>query len=442
MHKLPGRVLCAENRTEITLVENILLFLFIVRPVIDLAWGRTIFMNLNLAGLIAVFTIVLTVIYFIVRPTMSVNVTVYTGILYAAYIGYITILNFTALNDLDYTLRLMSELAFLIVVAPRISHEKLNKCILLFTIMTLIPIFITYFQAMGIVPYTYFDWVNGVKISRGSGGYRQPSVLTRFCSVGLLYTFYLFENEQLNRNIKRILGVYIALNITAVFLSYHRTGYLLVLIEIVLWIYLKNAKKLSGFICKALIATVLILIVFGVIYKLGLLSIDLSTVKSMLSISNIFTISDGKITFGLRGRGRMIETLKLGFAENPWFYTLFGNGVAVNAVTGIGMTVADMEFIRVLWNGGVVGMCIWLVHFISLKKAVARYKNVEGVDSLYRLATCMFWIFIIWGLTIEATNSPNLMYHVYLICGVFCYKSPVTNRMTENSDDEYAGEKF
>lgn len=87
-------------------------------------------------------------------------------------------------------------------------------------------------------------------------------------------------------------------------------------------------------------------------------------------------------------------------------------------------------------------MCIWLVHFISLKKAVARYKNVEGVDSLYRLATCMFWIFIIWGLTIEATNSPNLMYHVYLICGVFCYKSPVTNRMTENSDDEYAGEKF
>lgn len=424
------------------MIENILLFLFIIRPVIDLAWERTIFMGMNLAGLIAVFTIILTVTYFIAWPTMPVNVTVCTGILYATYIGYITLLNFTSLGDLDYALRLVSELAFLIVVAPRISPEKLNKCILLFTIMTLVPIFITYFQVIGIVPYTYFDYVNGVKISRGSGGYRQPSVLTRFCSVGLLYTFYLFENERLSRNIKKILCVYIVLNIIAVMLSYHRTGYLLVFVETVLWLYLKNAKKMSRFIGKTLAGIILILIAFTVIYKLGLLSIDLSTLKSMLSISNIFTISDGKITFGLRGRGRMIETLKLGFIENPWYYTLFGNGVAINAVTGIGMEVADMEFIRVLWNGGVVGMCIWLIHFISLKKAVAKYKNVENIDSLYRLATCMFWIFIIWGLTIEATNSPNLMYHVYLICGVFCYKPLVTDGKIKSNHRGYDGKLF
>lgn len=411
-----------------------MLFIFIIRPVIDLAWNHILFMNMNLAGLTAVFIIILSIIHFLIHPHIIINKTVFAGVLYVIHIGIVALLNFTALVDLNYTLRLLSEIMYLVIVAPHISIKKLNKCILLFTIMTLIPIFITYFQTIGIIPYTYFDYINGIQICRGSGGYHQPSVLTRFCSVGLLYTFYMLEDMQLSQKLKIFLYLYIALNVLAIILSYHRTGYLLVFAEIVLWLFLKNQKNLPKFICNALIGIISILVGFTLIYKLGILSINLSTFSSMLSISNIFTFSDGKIEFGLRGRGKVIEILKQGFALNPWCYTFFGNGVNTNPVTGIAIPTADMEVIRVLWNGGIIGMGIWLSHFISLKRSIFKYKNIETIESLYRLGTCLFWIFIIWGLTIEATNSPNLMYHVYLICGIFCYKSPFHNRILKNNE--------
>lgn len=165
-----------------------MLFIFIIRPVIDLAWNHILFMNMNLAGLTAVFIIILSIIHFLIHPHIIINKTVFAGVLYVIHIGIVALLNFTALVDLNYTLRLLSEIMYLVIVAPHISIKKLNKCILLFTIMTLIPIFITYFQTIGIIPYTYFDYINGIQICRGSGGYHQPSVLTRFCSVGLLYT--------------------------------------------------------------------------------------------------------------------------------------------------------------------------------------------------------------------------------------------------------------
>lgn len=121
-----------------------------------------------------------------------------------------------------------------------------------------------------------------------------------------------------------------------------------------------------------------------------------------------------------------------GFIQNPWYYTVIGNGINTNPVTNIAIPTADTEFIKVPWNGGIIGMCIWLLHFISLKIAVSKHEKTKTVDSLYRLATCIFWIFIILGFTLEVTNSPNLMHHVYLICGVLCYKSPLPNEISGN----------
>lgn len=196
----------------------------------------------------------------------------------------------------------------------------------------------------------------------------------------------------------------------------------------------EKSEKIGIFIGKALIGISAILIGFALIYKLGFLSINLSTLSSMLSVSNIFIISEGKVKFVLRGRGKIIETLKQGFDKNPWYSTLFGNGVNTNFATGIAIPTADMEIIRVLWNGGVIGMVLWLLHFISLKICIVKHKNARKFNRLYRLAACMFLIFIIWGFTIEATNSPNLMYHVYLICGIFCYKSQNNYRMSDSNE--------
>lgn len=231
-------------------IEDILLFVFAIRPIIDLAWKYIILLNMNLAGLTAIIIIILSILYFTFYPKLSLSFTSCIGIIYVIYIGTITLINSSSLIDFNYSLRLMSEIVFLIVIAPHISIKKLDTLLLLFTITTLVPIFITYFQTMGIIPYTYFDYINGVQICRGSGGYRQPSVLTRFCSIGLLYTFYMLEDKKMSKSKKSLLIIYIILNILAIILSYHRTGYLLVIIETLYWLYLKNQKKLEYLLVK------------------------------------------------------------------------------------------------------------------------------------------------------------------------------------------------
>lgn len=410
------------------MIKNILIFLFAIRPVIDLAWEEEFLLGMNLAGIVATFIIALTIIYgFKQREITKIrSLSVGTGLLFFAYIAIITLINTTQLSDYNYAIRLLSELAFLIIVAPHISLKNLNKLMIWFLVVTLVPILLTYGQVAGIVEYTYFDYVDGNQISRGSGGYRQPSVLTRFCSIGLLYALYLLEIRKGEVKYRFFLYTYMVLNLIAVIFSYHRTGMFLVFFLTILWYLLKEKRRLSSGVIKVVFATGGIFAVAILVYHMNLISVELSVIQSMLSLDNIIAISSsGSYQFSLRGRGDILLVLVNGLVNNPLIYSIFGNGVAQNAVTHITIDPADMEFIRVLWNGGIIGCLLWLWHFVTIKRNIDRWKNEKRISSFYRLAICMFWCFIVWGLCIEATESPNLMYHVYLICGWCSFKRNV-----------------
>lgn len=397
------------------LIVYIMVGIFIFRPLIDLGWQKELFCGLNLAGVVAIFLIVVMCCYYFTRKSITLNRLYLFGIIYVAYSWTIVLLNFTSYKDFDYVLRLTSELPFLIIVSSKIdNHEKFDKILIGFLIASIIPIIITFLQVAGIVPYTYFDYVNGIKISRGSGGYRQPSVLTRFCSMGLIYAMYFWDKPNIS-TIKKIgLLLYIGINIVSVVFSYHRTGYFLVCVIIGLWLYLKYKNRTSVLLQKVIIIGLVIIILFFMVYEKGLVTVDLSTIKKMLSFSNILTVgNDGKI-YLLRGRGKMLEILWQGMIQNKWYYTVFGNGVNVNSISKISLATADMELVRVLWNCGLVGGAIWIIQYIEMWRTI---KNRKCNDRLYRLGVCIFVSFLIWGLTIEATNSPDLIYHIFFVGG-------------------------
>ena len=408
------------------MIENIFLFLFIVRPIVDLAWQKNLFMGMNLAGLVAILIILMTVVYFPFRMGTKYCFAFISGLIYIFYIFLCTVLNCTTFTDFNYFLRLLSEFSFLVIVAPRLSLNKMNHVIGFFVIVTLVPIFITFLQVAGVVKYTYFDYLQGTVISRGSGGYRQPSVLTRFCSIGLLYALYLLEIIGKCDKRRVLLWAYIGLNLAAVIFSYHRTGYFLVVFIVGLWFFLKDRKRVMKLLFMGGLALCSVVIVFAVLYKLQLISVKLSVLKDMLSLSNIVSrAADGSINGILRGRGKILSLLFEGFRTNPFRYTLFGNGVNENPVTHIAIVGADMELIRVLWNGGIIGAVLWFIHFVSMFFDIARWRREKGINAFYRLAMVMFWCFIVWGLCIEATESPDLMYHVYLVCGWMCFSKNV-----------------
>lgn len=418
------------------MIEDILLFVFAIRPLIDLAWEKTLLFGLNLAGLVAVFLIFLTGINIFTHNRIKTNAPMISGFFYISFITIITLLNCNAFSDFNYSLRLFSEFSFFLVVAPNVSIEKMNRVFSCFVVLTLVPIVITFLQVGGLVSFEYYDNIHGVIVSRGSGGYRQPSVLTRFCTIGLLYALYLLENVNGKGINKYLLYAYIVLNAIAIVFSYHRTGYFLALLIVILWFFLKNKKHFLRTAWYVLIAVLIASLGFALLFKSGLISVDLPTLKNMFDISNIVSRKeDGTIWFGLRGRGKILDVLAMGFRTNPWFYTVFGNGIDENPITHIAIPTADMELIRVLWNGGIIGAVLWLWHFLSIKASIQKARKIKEVNGFYRLATCMFWCFIVWGLCIEATESPNLMYHVYLVCGWFCFRDNVRINIMNRKGD-------
>ena len=412
------------------LVKKLLIAIFITRPVIDLFWNKTIVFGLNTAGIISIIVIFLSLVYVLANKTIlkKMNRIVSSSILLICLTTFSTLFNIESFSDLDFVLRLASSVCFLMVLVPRLSEKEFDTCLKGFMIFSIIPICLTYLQAMGFIEYTYWDYVNGIKIARGSGGYRQPSVLTRFCAFSILYGFYFLETQCKNVYKKLYIYIYIIMSLIAVFLSYHRTGYFLIILLTFVWFYLRYKRELGNYIVKVAGIGILILIVFVVLYAGGAFSIDLDTFRKMLSINNIFVVKDGKVDLILRGRGRIIGTLILGIKQNPIINTILGNGVGTNSVTGITINTADMDFIKVLWSYGVIGVFVWIYHLYAIRKSIQYAKKQESLSPRVRLAVCVFISLIIWGFTLEATFTPNIMYHVYVVCGYAYYEAKKLQR--------------
>ncbi len=405
------------------MIVNILCVIFVLRPLIDLFWDGSIFFGFNLATLIALLNIGLFLVYILVKKKIVLNHTSVSLLAFVAYTGIITVIFMNSYEDLSYFIRVFSVAPYLIIVAPNISREKFEKILFAYILVSLVPIFISYLQAVGIVEYTYFDYVKGVKISRASGGYRQPSALTRVCIFSVIYVLYFWESKCTTLKQKVVVYVYLGLNAMAIFLSYHRTGYAMLVIVLLIWIYLKERKRFVKLIIKGLVVSCAILSLFFGAYFLGAFEVDLSTFQNIFSVDYLFTIENGSFDLALRGRDKIIEKLFLAFAENPWYNTVFGNGQEDNLISKISMRVADMDWIRVVWNVGLVGMIIYTYHYLNIFRNVRRIRRrLNNQDLRYRLVICVFVVSLIWGFTLETSNTPNIVYHLYFVVG-YVYSS-------------------
>lgn len=410
------------------MIVEILLWLFALRPIIDLWWNSNIILGLNLASIVALACIGLMGIYILRKQTIR-NVPIV--LLMAVYTTFITIINVTSISDIDNQLRLLSSMAFILVVAPDINEKRLEKFIYIFVIFTMVPIIISFLQVVGLVPYTYWDYIEGAKIARASGGYRQPSVLTRFTVFGLLYTLYFLSRyKNKNSKLKKIfLRIYIVLNLVSLLFSYHRTGYLMSALVIFVWFIIEYKKNFIKMVNKIIIATIGLSIVFIVLYNTGMFAIDLSGFRELLSLDNVFKTTDGNFELVLRGRGNLIDQIAYSIKINPWYNSLFGNGIDVNSVTGLSFEIADMDIIRIFWNYGFVGISLWLIQIIWFAK-ILKYAKYYINPYIYRVGFIVLAIYIIFGFSIEATVTPNFMYHVYLVLGYifFLFKKEKMDR--------------
>ncbi len=395
--------------------------IFGFRPIIDLFWEWEIISGVNLAGLTALLVLALTAVFFAGQKRIPMPFMAGSAILVVAYTGFMTTVYAGTVNDFIYVTRLASGTAFLFVVAPYISKKRVERCLQVFILATTVPIFITFLQSAGVVEYTYFDSVGGAYFGRGSGGYLHPSVLTRFCVFGILYVLYFLETKWRDWRKRLFAYIYILLNITAVSLSYHRMGYLQTICIPGLWFLLRYKEQLYKYLVRILAACAAVSMLFYILYMCGIFSIDLTTFQRLVSLDNVFLVRDGKWTLILRGRDSMINILVASFLRHPWYNILFGNGVNINASSGLSMATADMELIRVLWNCGLIGGMVWLLHLRDIWKSLRSVGIALQNNALYQLGVCVFVSYLLWGVTLETSETPNILYHLYLVCGYAYY---------------------
>ncbi len=398
-------------------IKQIMIWIFILRPIIDLFWGKKFILGMNLAGLVSIFLILILFIQisldgFHVRLDSVSKM----AFLYIIYSACITFVHGGSYSDYAEVLRFTGSFSYYYVLSRHLTEKELNKCFVGFTICTLIPIFYTYLQTVGILEYTYWDHF-GVDIGRGSGGYRQPSVLTRFCVFGMTYSLLLLETTKKNTLKRNMIYVYIFLNLVAVFFSYHRTGYLMVAIVCLIWFFYKYRNRIEKYMFRIGLIGIVSVSVFFVLYTLNMFSIDLDQFKTLLSFRYLVHIEDNGRIYFLRGRSNIFYYVIDSLKQLPIHYTIFGNGVYYDRATGGNFQVVDMDFLRVIWNNGIVGFVIWICFLKNMKDSMVITRRGQRNNSIVWLGNIIFLEYILWGLIIEATTSPNFMMHIFLIAG-------------------------
>ena len=396
-------------------IVKILMAVFAVRPIVDLFYNVTIG-GINPAGFLAILISALALLSIGINNfKLKMSYPMFAFVVYTLIITLIHVREFSNIAD---WLRIFSGVAFFFAVAPYIDVEAFMKYARVFMISTLVPIVFTFLQVAKILPYQYFDWVNGVHVSRATGGYPQPAVLTRFLVFGLLYALYFFNNSP--RKHKKWYAVYIAANLIAVFFSYHRTGYFLSVLIIFLYTCFYYRGSLKKILPKLIAVVLIVSVVIFIINYYGLIQLDSSGFEKLLGFSNIIKTQDGHTTLHLRGRGA-IATEYLG----ELFSTpdcIFGFGKDLNEATGSTLIDADMDIIRILWSYGIVGLIVWLIFVIDMFKTVF-YDTRRYHNDFLSIAKIGLIIYIVFGWTMDTIIMPNFMIHVYLLVGLTEYRT-------------------
>lgn len=382
-------------------------FHIVVRPIIDLFWDINL-INIggkvvNLAGFISIFLSVCFLLFIILNK--KINIILFIVFLYITVISLIFSRN---LGDLDNYFRIISTFIYFAYIGKEINKSQLENIMKWYLIVLLIPAIITILQVLGYFPYFYFDYIEGIKINRATGGYRQPSVLTRYIAFGVVFCLYFIDQIQ-SKIYKNILKIYLLFIIFVSSFSYHRMGILIIIIIPYIWskIHFKKKYTLGSFIIMFISIGCILLV-----YNGWLDSFYSVNFKKLFDLNNIATIENGKINFVLRGRAYIVDEALYYLKKQPVLITLIGNGKNYSIVNSFELKIADMDLLRIIWNYGIIGLIMWFLIFCKItKNLIHMRKKIVKKDYLrvLNLNICILIIYFAFGLILEATITPNLL---------------------------------
>jgi len=273
-------------------------------------------------------------------------------------------------------------------------------------------VLVGYLQVAGLVPYTWhIDWAT-LHLARVSGGYEHPGDLARLLLVTHPLALMLLWQSRTWHG-RAVYLVFLGAAYGVLILSYHRMGWCVVLMELLMWLGLKRRVGTAVLVAAGVIGAVLIHWTFlAELFRTLLFVFQSNTDLAMadfLSGRGHMFLDQGYLTHWLRS-GPLVHA--------------FGFGTPRLEIQGIVYDQTDCDYLRVLVSYGVVGLvlyaatlvwCLWQgIGLMREARAVREpfWQDVGVVTVVLTPAVALF------AVTTYSLNYPILVWIFFAIVSI------------------------
>jgi O-antigen ligase len=390
-------------------------WLLVSKPIIDLSWNlrfvEVLQQGVNLQTLVALLALFLSAAAIIQARERLIRLPPLTAFLAWALLAVVVTPTGWGINEL---LRLYSGAALFFVAGYALNGpEKLEKFTRVFLMVLLIPICLSFFQAMGILQFSYWDWADGQAVGRASGMYQTPLELVRYLIFGVPLALWL-RGRSMKATFERWLATsFLCLSVPALFFTFHRAGWIVVGLEVLLWlVFTRKAGK-------------------AMIFTLALLAFGLLFSQRVESLFNPLTrAARGEIDLGgeefLRGRGALwVIFLDSLFSSKPsiWFIGK-GGSIAEGFVPGLADGTTNEphnDFLRILHAYGIVGLGVYLAvlgKFVGVARNLRRRARGCFAHDVGTILLTVLTATAVMSITTEPMRYPTCVWYLFTLASI------------------------
>ena len=390
-----------------TRVDIWVFWLLISKPLIDLTWNwryvEVLQQGVNLQTVVALFAFLLSALaIFKMRRKLIRSKALIAFLAWALFSVAVTPSDW-GMNEL---LRLYSgALLFFVAGYALDTPDKLARFTRFFLLVLLVPIFIVFFQAMGLVPFSYWDWADGREVGRASGMYQTPLELVRYLIIGVPLALWMRDRSEKATFSWFLSAGFLCLSAPALFFTFHRAGWIVIGLEVFLWqVFTKKTKAVMIF--------ALTLLLFGMLFS--------ERVESLYA--PLRQAVSGEIDLGgeefLRGRGALwVIFLDSLFSSHPaiWFIGK-GGSIAEGFVPGLADGITNEphnDFLRILHAYGLVGLMLYLLvlgGFLAIVRRLRRCARGSFDRDVGTLLLIVLLATVLMSVTTEPMRYPTVWY--------------------------------
>ncbi len=393
----------------------VVLFL-VTKPLVDLTW-RFQFLefseqHVNLQALLGLLAVAFTALAMVWKRRQLVQNRAVVWLCILSPVSLALTPTSWGLNEL---IRLYACLAFFFTAGLVLgAEERFDSFANLFLLAVSVPVLLSYVQAVGLLPFEYWDTIGGQNVGRATGTYQHPLGLVYLLVYAIPFALYLYDKRRSRFFYRAGVLLFIVASLVALGFTYHRTGQFAILLEIAIWMLLtrKNAKY---YLAAALLVLAVTITVFWQFFSMFYRPLTDAFAGGLDIFDPNF----------LRGRGmNWFLFLYSYYAAGP-IHWLVGRGgsVAEGFVPGLGFYTSNEphnDFIRILHAYGLIGLGLYVAilgRIYRLSKWLRRTGEPFS-QGMGTLGVSLLPSIILLSITGEPMRYPAAVWYLFTVASI------------------------